>query len=98
MGHTERLGIAHGLHPETAAHIGGGDADIGRIKIEVACQIPLGHPDALPVQRHVQTTVRDLGKASARLHCIGNDAVVHHIDGHDMGGLGNAGLRCGLIP
>ena len=89
MGDTECFGIAHGLHPETTAHIRVGDAQFVLAQPKVIHQIGLRHPDTLPVHSHMQTAIRDLCVAAARLHCVTDDAVVGDIHADHMGGGGN---------
>mmetsp|Transcript_100 Transcript_100/g.286 ORF Transcript_100/g.286 Transcript_100/m.286 type:complete len:269 (+) Transcript_100:4126-4932(+) len=98
MGQHEIFGVHHPLHPETAACIGIGHADIVGGDVENLSQLILGTPDALAVDGYMDPVALHLSIATARLHRVHDDAVVTHIQADDIRSLGKGGIGRILIP
>ena len=56
------------------------------VQLQALCQRIAGAPDALPAKGEMQPAVAPVGQAGARLHRVGDHAVVDNARAHDMGG------------
>ncbi len=95
--HKEVFGVRHGFHPEAAAGVGVGDADIRFVHVQNAREVGFLAPDALCVDCHVQASILHFGVTAAWFHRVGDDAVVLNPEADCAVCLGKSLLRRRLI-